>query len=54
MAEIGESTNPKPVAAKAPYAERPRGLFGRAYWHAVVPFDRFNFGPLARRIVSGA
>jgi hypothetical protein len=33
---------------------RPRGLLGRAYWCAVVPFHRFIFGPLARQIARHA
>jgi uncharacterized protein YbjT (DUF2867 family) len=32
----------------------PRGLLGRAYWYAVVPFHRFIFGPLARQIARHA
>lgn len=28
----------------------PRGLAGRAYWYALLPFHRLIFGPLARRI----
>ncbi len=33
---------------------RPRGLWGRAYWYAVLPFHRFIFGPLAGRIIERA
>jgi uncharacterized protein YbjT (DUF2867 family) len=33
---------------------RPRGLFGRAYWYAALPFHGFIFGPLARRIEERA
>jgi hypothetical protein len=33
---------------------RPRGLFGRAYWHAVAPFHRFIFRPLALMIEKRA
>ncbi len=32
----------------------PRGLFGRAYWYAVMPFHVFVFGPLVRRLAAAA
>jgi uncharacterized protein YbjT (DUF2867 family) len=32
----------------------PRGLFGYAYWYAVLPFHEFIFGNMARRIVEEA
>jgi uncharacterized protein YbjT (DUF2867 family) len=28
----------------------PRGLFGRAYWYALLPFHRFVFGPMSRQL----
>lgn len=33
---------------------RPRGLFGRLYWYALLPFHHFIFGSMARRIVRHA
>jgi hypothetical protein len=36
------------VAQRARF--HPRGLWGRCYWFAMVPFHRFIFGPLLRRI----
>lgn len=32
----------------------PRGLFGRVYWYALLPFHRFVFGPMAARIAERA
>ena len=32
----------------------PRGLFGRAYWYALLPFHRFVFRPMAQRIAAQA
>jgi len=32
----------------------PKGLFGYAYWYAVVPFHEFIFGNMASRIVAEA
>lgn len=32
----------------------PRGLFGRAYWYALMPFHARVFGSLAKRIVEEA
>jgi uncharacterized protein YbjT (DUF2867 family) len=32
----------------------PKGLFGYAYWYAVVPFHEFIFGNMATRIVAEA
>ncbi len=32
----------------------PRGLFGRAYWYALLPFHRFVFHPMAQRIAARA
>lgn len=31
---------------------RPRGIFGRLYWYAVLPFHFFVFGTMAREIVE--
>jgi hypothetical protein len=33
---------------------RPRGLFGRLYWYAMLPFHGFIFGGMARKIVRAA
>jgi len=33
---------------------RPRGLSGRLYWYALLPFHAFIFGNMARRIASRA
>jgi hypothetical protein len=33
---------------------RPRGLSGRLYWYAMLPFHGFIFGGMARRIVQSA
>jgi len=33
---------------------RPRGLFGRLYWYALLPFHHFIFESMARRIVDYA
>ncbi len=33
---------------------RPRGLFGRLYWYAVLPFHLWLFPKMARRLASGA
>lgn len=33
---------------------RPRGLTGRLYWYALLPFHHFIFGNMARRIAAGA
>lgn len=33
---------------------RPRGLSGRLYWYALLPFHLFIFGNMARRIVAAA
>jgi uncharacterized protein YbjT (DUF2867 family) len=33
---------------------RPRGLSGRLYWYALLPFHAFIFGNMARRIASTA
>jgi hypothetical protein len=33
---------------------RPRGLSGRLYWYALLPFHLFIFGNMARRIVTAA
>ena len=33
---------------------RPRGLFGRLYWYALVPFHTLILGAMARRIGSAA
>ena len=33
---------------------RPRGLFGRLYWYAMLPFHGLIFGGMARRIVKAA
>ncbi|MFP3913445.1 MAG: SDR family oxidoreductase [Actinomycetota bacterium] len=33
---------------------RPRGLAGRAYWYAMLPFHHLIFGRMARRIVEEA
>lgn len=33
---------------------RPRGLFGRLYWYAVLPFHLFLFPKMAERLASGA
>jgi uncharacterized protein YbjT (DUF2867 family) len=32
----------------------PRGLWGRAYWYALLPFHALIFGRLARRLAAGA
>jgi hypothetical protein len=32
----------------------PRGLFGYAYWYALLPFHEFVFGNMARRIAEEA
>lgn len=32
----------------------PRGLLGRLYWYALLPFHVMVFGPMARRIVDAA
>ena len=33
---------------------RPRGLSGRLYWYALLPFHAFIFGNMARRIAATA
>jgi magnesium-transporting ATPase (P-type) len=33
---------------------RPRGLFGRLYWYAILPIHHFVFGGMARAIVERA
>ena len=33
---------------------RPRGLWGRLYWYALVPFHYFIFGGMIRNIVKGS
>jgi hypothetical protein len=32
----------------------PRGLWGRAYWYALLPFHRVVFGPMARSLAAQA
>jgi hypothetical protein len=32
----------------------PRGLWGRAYWYALLPFHRVVFAPMARTLVERA
>jgi hypothetical protein len=33
---------------------RPKGLSGRLYWYALLPFHAFIFGNMARRIAATA
>ena len=53
-----ESGTPEPENGRTVLTQRalfrPRGLFGRAYWHAVAPFHRFIFRPLALMIEKRA
>jgi hypothetical protein len=32
----------------------PRGLWGRAYWYALLPFHRVVFGPMVRELAEQA
>lgn len=49
---IGESEGATTLQQTAYF--RPRGLFGRLYWYALLPFHGAIFGSMAKRIVEHA